>query len=169
MKSLLAFPFLLVCLGGCATAGDSSDVSEEPLTWPVGQYVLDGSVVHRQDHAGGERTVRDQITADLDIRADGSMRLSRGGGLCKDPLPRVMLEDRRKRQRTFPCGNGTFVLKPSAETIRAEIQLTVYEGIRELRRTEYSVEPGRRTCNKYEYFVVSRGTEKNLRLRVVRK
>jgi len=166
MKKFFLIPSFAFCLCGCAAAGNGSDAVQEPLTWPPGQYLLEASVTHRQDYEGGERTVQAEYTADLDIRADGFMQLISASGLCRDPLPKEMLEDRGRWQRTFLCEDGTYVLKPSEETIRGELRVRVISQHREERCVRYSDDG---SCIESEFFVNSRGTDKNLRLKVLRK
>ncbi len=104
-----------VVVVGCATAGSGSDSPSEPLSWPGGRYVLEGP----------GRLYR----AELDIGADGSMLLSSSSGLCDDPPPTEMSHDLLQGQRTFHCGEVTYVLKPRGESIRGEIRFSIWETV----------------------------------------
>jgi len=160
---------VMFLIGGCATGGDGSGSPENLLTWPHGEYHLEGSIEYRQDTEGRAQTVRVDFQSDLAIGNDSSMRIENPSGVCRDRLPQEVMRDESQRQRTIPCGDVRYVLKPRGETIIAEIHVSTVESVRRRGQCRRWVTQGGQTvCAAYAYTVVTRRASKNSPMRVVR-
>lgn len=134
MKSIFRIPLLVVVVGGCATAGSTSDLPPEPLSWPAGRFALVGEVQYQPDTRRTAPTASAIIRAELVIGSDGSMRLEGSPGSCVDRSPSTVRRDQEHGQRTFPCGEMTFILKPAGETVTGEVWISTL-GSLDSRRT----------------------------------
>ena len=170
MKGFPHLLFLVAMVGGCATAGSESALPTEPIAWPVGQYLLEGSVEYRRDTEWAVRTVWTDYRAELDILADGTMSLSSSSGPCRESPFGEVRQDRVPRQRTFSCNDVSYVLKPMVGTIRGEIRVWVIEAIRQqglCRRR--GLQNGLEVCAAYARVVREQPVDKMVRLSVVPK
>ena len=170
MKGFPHLLFLVAMVGGCATAGSESALPTEPIAWPVGQYLLEGSVEYQRDTEWAVRTVWTDYRAELDILADGTMSLSSSSGPCRESLSGLVRQDRVPRQRTFSCNEVTYVLRPMAGTIQGEIRVWVIEAIQQQGLcSRRGIVNGLEVCAAYARVVRERPVDKTARLRVVQK
>lgn len=161
---------MLLLLAGCASGSGGGAAPDELLTWPPGEYSLEGHIEYQQDTERNARTVRADYQADLTIGDDSFIHIENPSGVCRARLPREILQDEAQRRRTVPCGDVSYVLKPRGKTIIAEIRVTVLESIRRRGQcVRWSTQGGQRVCVAYEYTTVTRRATKTGPLRVVRK
>jgi len=169
MKGMGQLLLLLAGVVGCATSNGVSDSPPEQISWPVGQYLLEGRVAYRTDTQRSTLSESVDYRGELVIRPDGDMRLDSSSGLCEPRLPEQVRVDQRQRQRTFSCMGVSYVLKPAGESVRGEIRLRVTESIRrrgQCKRTDYV--DGKEVCVAYFFTVDRRQATKRGRLRVTR-
>lgn len=161
-----AIPALLVPLmliPACAAGGGDSGPPPEPLSWPQGRYLLEGTVAYDS----GVGTRRETHIAHLVIGPGGTMALDSETGVCQDPTAVELRRDRRAQRRTFQCGDVFWLLRPASQTVVGELQATVMEDHEVRRCVQYSVNSdGQRVCMRYRSVVESREVVKEARLRV---
>jgi len=170
LKRIFRVSMLAVGVLGCSTSGARPDSPTDPLSWPTGQYYLEGTVTYRNDSEAGTSTDRASYEAELEIRTDGSMTLSSSSGYCQPRSPEEIRVDQQQRQRTFPCNGVSFVLKPMGDKVRGEVRASVSESIRvqgpcrQMGRMD-----GRPTCLAYSYDIRFRQATRTGTLKVLKR
>ncbi len=167
MKRIPPIPLLLLVVGGCVGSRTGSDSEGERLPWQAGRYELSGSVRYRQDTEMIESSATLRYEAELEIGADGSMRMLSSSGLCLDRTPDQVARDQARWQRTFECNEVTYLLKPAPETIRGEMRVIVTESIRSRGPCiQYGTVDNQQVCIAYEWTLRPRAASKRATLRV---
>jgi len=147
---------LSVLLVACASGGG---VPSGPVAWPPGHYYLEATITY----TSGAGTERDLHSADLYIEPDQSMRLDSHDAVCRDPTPPELQRDAERRQRTFACGDLTYVLRPGAETVTGDLQAIVQEGTSV---SECVLRASNGSCAQSYSRIETRAARKESRLRV---
>lgn len=163
LRTLLLPALLLpVVITGCASAGPPP----EPVSWPVGQFLLEGTVSYEAGF--GQR--RDTHIAHLTIARDGTLTLDSETGVCRLPTPVELERDERNRRRTFRCGDVTFEVRPGSSAVVGRLEAEVMMD-REVRRcVEYTTNAnGQRVCTRYRSYVESVRVTREAPLRVTRE
>lgn len=163
MRTFIVNSLLLLLLSACAAGGGDPRSSPEPLSWPQGRYLLEGTVAYNS----GLGTRRDTHIAHLVVGPGGAMALDSETGVCRDPTEADLRRDRRAQRRTFQCGDVVWVLRPASATVVGEIHATVMED-REVREcVQYRVNAdGQRVCIRSRSVVESQRVTREARLRV---
>lgn len=150
----------------CTTAGGAPGTPAEPVSWPPGRFLLEGSV----SYSSGFGTRRETHVAHLVILPGGSMSLDPDAGICREPTPAELRRDERNRRRTFRCGDVTFEVRPASGTVVGELRAMVTEDYSVRECVQYSViSDGERVCLRYRTVVESRRVEKEAPLRARRE
>lgn len=122
MRALGWVPAIVLATTSCASGGGPETLGP-PISWTPGHYTLEASVPTAD---GGS----EELTADLRIRADGSMSLLSPIGSCRLPTERELERDEVRRQRTFDCGDAVYVVRPTVDRVRGEVRARVTEQYR---------------------------------------
>jgi len=170
IKGFPSLLFLVSLMGGCATTVSESAPPTEPLRWPVGEYLLEGTVEYRRDTKATVRTVQADYSAEVDVLADGTMNVSAPSGPCRESPSGGVRQGRVPRQRTFWCGDVSYVLKPVSGTIGGEVHVWVIEAVQRqglCRKT--GIVNGLQVCVDYPLEVSEQPVDKTAVLNVVEK
>lgn len=165
MKSLLRFALLLIFLTACASGGRPSG----PVSWPTGQYRLEGTVEYTNDTSFSSQTTQETYSAELTVTLDGQMSLTSFSGLCIEPSSMRLREDQELGRRSFECGNATYTVWPVARTIAGEMSAVVVENrrVRTACIRYVTSASGAQTCAEYSWEAQPQRTTKHVRLRVL--
>ena len=168
MKGSSSLLLLLIAVPACSSTGRSPAPPAGPLSWPAGQYRLEGTVRYNQGQGSEISPTRDDYFADLTIAPSGSMILTSSSGICRAPSASAVERDRARGRKSFECGDVTFDIRPMGQRIGGEILASVREAYRErgpCRRYETGVD-GQRICVEYSWSVRTRTAVKRERLRI---
>ena len=119
MRTFGWVPAILIATSACSSGGPS-DGPAPPVSWTPGRYTLEATI----DTSDGDR---EELTGDLRIRPDGTMTLLSSFGSCRVPTPDELRRDEERRQRTFTCGDATYVIRPTANRVRGQVRARITE------------------------------------------
>jgi hypothetical protein len=157
-------------VSGCASGGTGPGSSGEPISWQEGRFELQGAIEYRRDTEWAASTEKVEYYAELVIQSGGSLQLFTSAGICLDRLPNEVSRDRANRQRTFRCGEATYVLRPLGRSVRGTLRIPVMETVQArgpcIQYQQTST--GQRVCVQYSTVTRTRRTTKNTQLRVIK-
>lgn len=114
--------WVAMCFGACAP-GPYVEGPQGAVAWTPGRYTLEASV--------GNEITSEEFRADLTIAQDNAMNLNASSGNCLAQTPSDIARDMERGQRTFECGDATWMVRATPGGVRGTVRASVLVEVRE--------------------------------------